>query len=72
MAFVRFKHQDGRHDMVRVTGFQVCLDRGKVNEFYRPSEGTWIDPLNDPIRKRPDKSIPITFDNRRTNDLCCL
>ena len=39
MAYVRFKHQDGKHDMVRFTGFQVCLDRGKVNDFYRPSEG---------------------------------
>ncbi len=68
MSYMRFKHQDGKNDMVRVTGLQVCLDQGAVQEFYRPFEKQWIDPLKDPVRKRSGQSLPITFDNRRRNN----
>jgi hypothetical protein len=66
MAFIKFKHLDGKYDIVRVVGLQLCLDQGMVKEFYRPSEKRWIDPLIDPIRKRSDPSFP-TMSDRRIN-----
>ena len=66
MPYIRFKHKDGKFDIVRINGLQVCLDHGTVKEFYRPSEHQWINPLKDPIRVRSDQSIPITFDYRRS------
>jgi hypothetical protein len=66
MAFIRFKHQDDKYDIVRVNGLQLCLDRGMVKEFFRPSERRWIDPLKDPIRKRSDSST-FTMPDRRSN-----
>ena len=67
MAFIRFKHQDDKYDIVRVNGLQLCLDRGMVKEFFRPSERRWIDPLKDPIRKRSDPST-LTIPDRRSNN----
>jgi hypothetical protein len=66
MPYIRFKHQDGKFDIVRINGLQACLDHGTVREFYRPSEEQWIDPLKDPIKMRCDRSIPIKFDKRRS------
>jgi len=66
MTTIRFINQDGKYDMVSgAIGLQVCLDRSMVKEFYRPSEDRWIDPLKDPIRRRPDPSFPTTSDRRR-------
>ena len=67
MAFIRFKHQDGKIDIVRTFGLQTCLDQGFVKEFYRPSEKRWIDPLKDPIRKK-SSVLHITEPDRRRNN----
>ena len=67
MAFIRFKHQNGKIDIVRTFGLQTCLDQGFVKEFYRPSEKRWIDPLKDPIRKR-SSVLRITEPDRRKNN----
>lgn len=67
MAFIRFRHQDDKYDIVRVTGLQLCLDQGIVKEFYRPSEGRWIDPLKNPIRKRASDPSILTMPDRRSN-----
>jgi hypothetical protein len=69
MPYIRFKHQNGKYDIVRFNGLQPCLDHGTVKEFYRPFEERWIDPFKDPTRKRSDESIQITSD-RRSNNNC--
>ncbi len=64
MTSIRFKHKDGKYDMVNANGLQACLNRSMVKEFYRPSEKRWIDPLKDPVRKRYDSSYPAVYDRR--------
>lgn len=64
MSYIRFKHQDETYDLVSTIGLQACLNRGIVKEFYRPSEKRWINPLKDPIRKRPNPSFPAEADRR--------
>ncbi|MGO9379054.1 MAG: GSU3473 family protein [Dissulfurispiraceae bacterium] len=69
MAFIRFKHQNGKSDIVRTFGLQTCIDQGIVKEFYRPSEKRWIDPLKDPVRKRSGAFDITTPDRRRNNKI---
>jgi hypothetical protein len=65
MGYIKFRHHNGKHDMVNFNGLQLCIDQGVVREFYRPSEKQWVNPIIGPIRKKSDQSIQNAGGDRR-------
>jgi hypothetical protein len=67
MGYIKFRHLNGKYDMVNFNGLQLCINRGVVGEFYRPSERQWVNPIIGPIRKSSDQSVMVVGQDRRYN-----
>lgn len=48
--FLHVQYRDYRHDFVQARDLDRLIELGQIKQFYRPSEGRWVDIATDRVR----------------------
>lgn len=49
--FLHVQYRDNRHDFVKANHLDKLIELRQIKQFYRPSEGRWVDIAVDPVRE---------------------